>query len=139
VDLRLPNLYPDAKERKCPYIERSTMVVRCDGLVVPCTEYMHSQSMHVNAHLKKVHELIFGDLTRQKVEDFWMKADYINFRPFRENMAMNIPWCGYCPYSSLGCYYTKTNELDCYGNIYTCNECLHSVNLAKCKFKAFIQ
>ncbi len=132
VDLRLPNLYPDAKERKCPYIERSTMVVRCDGLAVPCTEYMYSHSMHVNAHLKEVHELIFGDLTRQKVEDVWRKADYVNFRLVRENMARNIPWCGDCPYSSLGCYYTKTNELDCYGNIYTCNECLYSVNLVKC-------
>lgn len=132
IDLRLPNLYPNAKERKCPYIERSTMVVRCDGFVAPCTEYMYSHPMYVNAHLKNVYELIFGHSRMERVEDVWRKADYVNFRLVRENMARNMPWCGDCPYSPMGCYYTKTNEFDCYGNIYTCNECLYSVNLAKC-------
>lgn len=132
VDLILPNLYIDAKERKCPYVERNTMVIRSDGLVAPCLEFMYSHPMYINAHLKNIHEVFFGSVKKEKVETIWKKAIYVDFRNVRRSMATRIPWCGDCPYSPLGCYYTKTNEFDCYGNEHTCNECVYSVNLAQC-------
>ena len=34
--------------------------------------------------------------------------------------------------STLGCFYTKTNEMDCYINEPGCSECIYSVKLAQC-------
>ena len=132
IDLKLPNLYPDAKKRSCPYVDKSTAVVRSDGKVVPCLEFLYSHPMYVNTHIKEVNEVIFGDLKKEKLEDVWNKNVYVKFRETRKNFVKNIPWCGDCPYSTLGCFFTKTNELDCYANEPGCNECIYSVGLAQC-------
>ncbi|MEM2954152.1 MAG: radical SAM protein [Candidatus Bathyarchaeia archaeon] len=132
IDLKLPKLYPDAKERKCPYIEKRTLTIRSDGKVIPCQEFMYAHPVYVNAHKKDVHEVIFGDAARENVEEVWQRDTYANFREVRRDMAKNMPWCGDCPYSAMGCFYTKTNNVDCYANTPTCNECLYSVNLAQC-------
>jgi len=132
VDLKIPSLYPDAKKRRCPYIDKNTMVVRSNGIAVPCLEFAYSHPMYVNTHLKKIHAVSFGDLEKETVRDIWNKETYIKFREIRRNLAENIPWCGDCPYSTLGCFYTKTNDLDCYANEPGCSECIYSVNLAQC-------
>ena len=132
IDLKLPNLYPDAKKRSCPYVDKSTVVVRSDGKVVPCLEFAYSHPMYINTHMKEVNEIILGDLKKEKLEDIWNKDVYVKFRETRKNFVKNIPWCGDCPYSTLGCFFTKTNELDCYANEPACNECIYSVGLAQC-------
>jgi radical SAM protein with 4Fe4S-binding SPASM domain len=132
IDLKLPNLYPNAKERECPYIKKKTMVIRSDGLVVPCLEFMYSHPLYINEHLKNIQEISFGDVKKEDVENIWKKSAYANFREVRQNMATNIPWCGDCPYSTLGCFYSRTNEIDCYVNEPGCSECVYSVNLAQC-------
>lgn len=132
IDLRLPDLYPDARERSCPYIENKTLVVRSDGKVSPCQEFLYAHPVYVNAHRKSTNEVIFGDVTKESVEEVWRRETYINFRKARKNMAGKVPWCGDCPYSTLGCFYTLTNDVDCYANSPTCNECLYSVNLVQC-------
>lgn len=71
-----------------------------------------------------------GDLKKEKFEEILNKEAYVNFREVRQRVAENIPWCGDCPYSTLGCFFTKTSTLDCYINEPACNECLYSVNLA---------
>lgn len=132
VDLRLPNLYPDAKERRCPYVDEGIMVVRSDGMAAPCLEFMYPHPIYVNAHLKEVRDVTFGDLGREEVEDVWNKDAYAKFREVRRNLAENIPWCGDCPYSTLGCFFAKTNDVDCHANEPGCSECLYSANLAQC-------
>ncbi|MEM2093400.1 MAG: SPASM domain-containing protein [Candidatus Bathyarchaeia archaeon] len=93
---------------------------------------MYSHPTYVNAHGKHIYEASFGDLNKESLEAIWNKTRYIAFRKVRENMVSRIPWCGDCAYSSLGCYYVKTNELDCQGNEHTCAECLYSANIAQC-------
>jgi len=132
IDLKLPNIYPDAKERSCPYIENKTMAVRSDGKVSPCQEFLYAHPIYVNAHKKSMDEVIFGDITKESVKEIWCQETYVNFRKVRKNMAGKVPWCGDCPYSTLGCFYTLTNNVDCYANSPTCNECLYSANLAQC-------
>lgn len=132
INLRLPSIYPDAKRRSCPYIGRNALAVRYDGLVFPCQELMYPHPTYVNAHGKHIYEASFGDLNKESLEAIWNKTRYIAFRKVRENMVSRIPWCGDCAYSSLGCYYVKTNELDCQGNEHTCAECLYSANIAQC-------
>jgi radical SAM protein with 4Fe4S-binding SPASM domain len=132
IDLRLPNLYPDAKDRDCPYVKKKTLVIRSDGKVSPCQEFLYAHPVYVNAHKKNTNEVIFGDITKESVEEIWRQETYMNFRKVRKNIAEKVPWCGDCPYSTLGCFYTLTNNVDCYANSPTCNECLYSVNLAQC-------
>jgi radical SAM protein with 4Fe4S-binding SPASM domain len=132
IDLKLPNLYPDAKERRCPYIEKETLVVRSDGGVSPCQEFMYTHPVYVNAHKKDIREVIFGDAAKESIEEIWQRKPYATFREIRQDMARNVPWCGDCPYSALGCFYTRTNDVDCYTNAPTCNECLYSAGLAQC-------
>jgi len=132
IDLKLPNLYPDAKERRCPYIEKETLVIRSDGAVSPCQEFMYTHPVYVNAHKKGIHEVFFGDAAKERIKEVWQRKPYTTFREIRRDITRNVPWCGDCPYSALGCFYTKTNDVDCYANAPTCNECLYSVNLAQC-------
>jgi len=132
VDLRLPNLYPDAKERRCPYVDKNVAFIRADGKVTPCLEFTYSHPVYINMHLKEVKEVIFGDLRLEEMEDIWNRNPYVRFRDTRRDFANRIPWCGDCPYSSMGCFFTKTNEMDCYTNEPGCSECIYSVNLAQC-------
>ncbi|MEM3442840.1 MAG: radical SAM protein [Candidatus Bathyarchaeia archaeon] len=132
IDLKLPNLFSNAKKRECPYMEKKTLIIRSDGKVSPCLEFMYQHQVYVNAHKKDVREIIFGDATKEDIEEVWRKGAYKNFREIRQNMVENMPWCGDCPFSTLGCFYTKTNNIDCYANEPTCDECLYSVNLVQC-------
>ncbi|MEM0096831.1 MAG: radical SAM protein [Candidatus Bathyarchaeia archaeon] len=132
IDLQLPNLYPDAKERRCPYIERKTLAIRSDGAASPCQEFMYAHPVYINAHRKSIHEVVFGNLAEEGVEEIWRLGAYVNFRDIRRDLVRNMPWCGDCPYSTQGCFYTKTNNVDCFANSPTCNECLYSVNLTQC-------
>lgn len=132
IEIRLPNLYPDAKERICPYVDKSTVFVRSDGVVAPCLEFAYSHSAYVNMHVKNVHAVSFGNLKEENIGELWNKEPYVSFREIRRKMSENIPWCGDCLYSPLGCYFTKTNSLDCYANEPGCNECFYSVNLVQC-------
>ncbi|KUO43419.1 MAG: hypothetical protein APU95_06115 [Hadesarchaea archaeon YNP_N21] len=132
LNLRLPNLYPDAKDRACPYVDKNTMVIRSDGMAAACLEFMYAHPYFANAHMKKIYDVLFGDLRKEKLEDVWGKEKYVNFREIRRNFSENIPWCGDCPFSTLKCFFTETNMLDCRANAYGCSECLYSVNLAQC-------
>ncbi|MEM3716419.1 MAG: radical SAM protein [Candidatus Bathyarchaeia archaeon] len=132
VDLRLPNLYPDAKSRWCPYVDRGTMFIRSDGMITPCSEFAYEHTVYVNAHIKAVNPVIFGDSRSENIIDVWNKEEYVAFREVRREMPKNIPWCGDCPYSSSKCFFAETNNFDCYLNKPGCSECLYSVNLAQC-------
>jgi MoaA/NifB/PqqE/SkfB family radical SAM enzyme len=132
LDLRLPNVYPDAAKRVCPYMEKNALFVRSDGKVIPCTDFAYKHESYVNMHGKTVNELIFGDLMREKLMDIWKRKDYETFRYDRKKMVDNMPWCGDCPFSTLGCFFSKTNGRDCYGNEPSCSECLYSAGLSQC-------
>lgn len=132
ITLKLPNIYPDARNRHCPYVDKNAAVVRSDGKVTSCLEFTYTHPMYVNMHLKNMREVVFGDLTKEKLEDIWSREKYVDFRETRRNFVENIPWCGDCIYSTQKCFFTKTNEGDCYGNEPGCSECLYSVDLAQC-------
>ncbi len=132
VLIDLPSVFPDAKNRSCRYMEREAVFIRSDGLVVPCMEFAYSHDEVVNNHVKEVHKVVMGDLRRSSISDIWDSENYRRFRSVRRDLPRNIPWCGDCVYSSLDCWYVQSNELDCYSNTNTCNECLYSVDIAKC-------
>ena len=131
VRVDLPEFFPDAKNRKCPYIEKKATIIRADGKIVPCFEFAYPHTTYVNMHSKEIKDVVFGDVNDRSTEEIWKSEQYRSFRELRRNIPENIPWCGDCVYSTLNCWFVDKNE-DCYGNSPSCSECLYSMNIAKC-------
>ncbi len=132
IKIDIPDVFQPYSKRICPYAEREAMYVRWDGKVAPCMNYAYTHRAYVNGHERIDKEVIFADLNKETVEEAWEKMNYKSFRIKLTNMNKYFPWCGDCPFSSTGCWFVKNNDMDCYGNEPTCNECLYSMGLAKC-------
>jgi len=132
LEFSFPKVFPDAKKRSCPYVDKNAIFIRSDGKVAPCMDFAYSHNLYVNMHMKKVHEVIFGDLREETIEDIWNGENYKELRNIRKNIDDNIPWCGDCQFSTLGCFFAETNDRDCYANELGCGECLYSVGLSRC-------
>lgn len=132
IELQLPNQFADRKKRICPYVDKDFAIVRVDGNVVPCMEFMYTHYEYVNLHKRLVREVVFGNVLEESLENIWSSEKFKNFRILRKDLNKNFPWCGECVYSTLNCYYTLSSERDCMGNEDSCSECLYSVNIAQC-------
>jgi len=132
IELDLPNILPDDRERSCPYVSKNATVIRFDGQVAPCLNYLYSHPTFINEHIRMDKSISFGNVIKQSLKEIWNSERYVKFREILEDMRKNTPWCGNCPFSSTGCWYANSNDYDCYGNSPSCSECLYSVNIAKC-------
>ncbi len=128
----IPEIFVNTKKRSCPYIEKEAMVIRHDGKVTPCFNFIYSHPIYVNNHIRMDNEVILGNVSKQTIEEIWNSKQYLDLRERLKNISDNVPWCGDCPYSTLGCWFTRNNKMDCYGNEPSCSECLYSVGIAKC-------
>ncbi|MBS7610555.1 SPASM domain-containing protein, partial [Candidatus Bathyarchaeota archaeon] len=131
IELKLPTIFPDAKERLCPYIEKNALFIRSDGKVSPCMEFAYPHSLYINMHQKLIHPIIFGDLLFEELKYVWNKPNYKAFRNTRRNVSQKIPWCGDCVFSPW-CFFSRSNERDCFTNEPGCSECLYSIGLSIC-------
>jgi len=131
LEVRFPTVFPDAKKRSCPYVDKNAIFIRSDGKVAPCMSFAYSHRLYVNMHIKRVHEVIVGDLRKETPEVIWNNENYRAFRDIRKNITDNITWCGDCQFS-MGCFFAATNDRDCYGNAPGCGECLYSAGLSRC-------
>lgn len=132
IKLELPNITPKEKARSCPYVDKNATIVRWDGEVVPCFNYMYTHKVYVNNHMKTDYAVTFGNIKERSLIEIWNSKEYRDFRDRLRRMSETVPYCGNCPYSSNYCWYTLTNEVDCYQNSPSCSECLYSTNLVKC-------
>ncbi|MBS7287400.1 MAG: radical SAM protein [Candidatus Freyarchaeota archaeon] len=132
VKITLPPVSFSVKGRSCPYVEKKTAVIRWDGMVAPCQEYLHDHQLYVNKHSKTFKAHLFGDIKKSSLKEIWGSGEYTEFRKKIEALPETVPWCGNCPYSTLKCWFVDGNELDCYGNSPSCSECIYSTGMAKC-------
>lgn len=61
-------LYPDAEKRTSPNIEKKTLTVKSYGKISPYQEIMYARTVYVDGHRKDIHEIIFGDATKEKLK-----------------------------------------------------------------------
>jgi len=134
IKLELPEIFPILRNRICPYISRNAIIVRVNGGVAPCYNFLHNHRVYVNNHERDVNEITFGNLQEESLEDIVQGKNYHNFRKILLDISKNIPWSGDCLYSTRGCFFVSNNDTDCYGNSPGCNECLYSVGLVNCIF-----
>lgn len=113
----------------CPFVEKSALYVRFDGLVSPCMNYAHSWRFYIFSIERTIEAVTFGDLTRERLSTIWRKEEYVRMRmnaKFRQ-----FPSCLNCELQDV-CSYTLTNEADCLGNSPTCGHCPFAHGLATC-------
>ncbi|MBN2157597.1 MAG: radical SAM protein [Candidatus Lokiarchaeota archaeon] len=132
--VELPPLYPQKDRRKCPYIDKSATIIRVDGQVAPCFNFLHSHSVYINSQKRTEDAISYGNVFEQPLSTIWNNELYQNLRKRLETMPLNIPWSGDCPYISFECFYMRNNASDCYGNSPGCNICLYSTDQVKCIF-----
>ncbi len=133
IKLELPEIFPILRKRECPYINQKAIIVRVDGGVAPCYNFLHNHKVYVNNHERDVKEITFGNLQNESLEKI-VQGPYHNFRKILLDISKNVPWSGDCLYSTQNCFFVTNNDFDCYGNHPACNECLYSVGLVRCIF-----
>ncbi len=129
IEVRPPKMIAEAKERRCPYLSEGFLFLRVDGKVTPCMEFSYSHPLYVNGHVKKVREVVLGEVS--SLDEVLRSETLLRLKKATSDFS-SIPWCGDCPYSSLGCWYSEGNFVDCMGNSPSCDECLYSAGISKC-------
>ncbi len=114
IELDLPKMFADAKNRRCPY--EDCIFVRADGKFAPCMELAYTHPLYLEF------ERIIEERTSDNVDNEFFKK--------KRNLDEFFPWCGDCQFAE-GCWYID-ESMDCYGNKPSCSQCLYSVGIAKC-------
>ncbi|GAB4263741.1 MAG: radical SAM/SPASM family putative metalloenzyme maturase [Deferrisomatales bacterium] len=130
VELRLPEVIPHG-DRRCDFVEEGSVFVSWDGKVHPCYFLWHGYRCFINGREKFVRPKVFGDLTRQGIEEIW--ADPA-FRAFRESvLRYDYPFCSDCNLAKC-CDYVQAEEFeqDCYLNAEPCGDCLWCKGVFQC-------
>lgn len=132
LEIQLPSTYADSLSRSCPYIDEKAVMILQDGNVAPCMDLAYEHPLYTNLHVKTIKAVHFGNVKNESLEEIWNKPDFVRFRKARENLPKGVPWCADCPFATRRCWYTESNNYDCYGNDVGCNECIYSAGLAHC-------
>lgn len=116
-------------ERRCPFLLMKACVVSWDGKVCPCLNYTHTYPCFVLGRKKDIKQVSFGNVFESSLVDIWTSPAYLRFR---WNLAeFKFSSCADCDYN-VGCYFTKSNEADCWANSPTCSDCLYSRRILRC-------
>ncbi len=132
INIDLPPIFPKISHRTCPYTSREACVINVYGDVVPCYNYIHPITNYVNGHEHLEQPYVLGNINLQELSEIWTNKKYRDLRTLLHNMPENVPWCGDCPFSLADCFYTQSNQNDCWGNTPGCHECLYAAGLIKC-------
>ncbi len=112
----------------CPFIDRNALFIRWDGGIAPCINYAHSWRFYYDGVPRDINSVIFGHI-RDGLLNVWRRREYVEFR-FRAEFGYR-PSCFDCELKDY-CYYTLSNDSDCYGNSPTCAHCPYARGLSIC-------
>jgi tungsten cofactor oxidoreducase radical SAM maturase len=116
-------------ERRCPFLTPKACVVSWNGNVSPCLNFAHTYSCFILGRKKDIKRVSFGNVFESSLVDIWTSPAYLRFR---WNLAeFRFSSCADCNYNN-GCYFTKSNEGDCWANSPTCSDCLYSRRILRC-------
>jgi MoaA/NifB/PqqE/SkfB family radical SAM enzyme len=116
-------------ERRCRFVEDQTAMITASGDVAPCYRLAHDGKEIVFGREKDVFAHSFGSIMEKPLNEIWDSAPYTNYR-----MAVYNNRYPSCPDCDLidGCDMVATTEVDCYGYMPTCADCLWSRRLIYC-------
>lgn len=116
-------------ERSCDFIERRALVIRWDGAVAPCYRHLHSRKEIVLDKTKVLTAATFGNVRTQSLIDIWNDREYTWYRFTVHNNF--FPSCLDCTLRD-GCDFIESTVADCWGNPYSCADCLWARGIVKC-------
>lgn len=108
-------------ERFCNFIEQNAIVLRWDGEIAPCYRFLHAGREIVLEKSKEIMPCSFGNIKNQNLLEIWNEREYTWFR-FKVRNSL-YPSCIDCKFRD-GCSYLETTEIDCWGNRFSCADCL---------------
>jgi tungsten cofactor oxidoreducase radical SAM maturase len=123
---------PDFKiltDRSCNFNEQHALVIRWDGEIAPCYRFLHSRQEIVLNTTKEVKARTFGNMLKHNLLDIWNNREYTWFRFVVQNSL--YPSCLDCIFRD-GCGYLEMSDIDCWGNEYSCADCLWGRGFVKC-------
>lgn len=126
IKLWIPNLN-SYTNRQCPYVYNKALFVRVDGKVTPCMYLAYTWRTRIMGVERDIREFILGDALRENIAEIWRKNLYILFKLYFNYM----PSCLDCNLVEI-CSYTKTSEVDCWGNVPNCAHCPYHYRLTYC-------
>ena len=115
--------------RRCPFIERGTLLVTSEGAVAPCLElaYTHSAWYFGSFRLHKRYHL--GSIEDMSLHEIWNDGE---FKTFRDEFSFyEFPDCSLCFEPDM-CYHRTEQQQDCYGHDTPCGECLWAKDIILC-------
>ena len=116
-------------ERSCDFVERRSLVIRWDGEVAPCYRHLHSRKEIVLDKTKVLTAATFGNIQTQSLLDIWNGREYTWYRfTVHKNF---FPSCLDCTLRD-GCDFIESTVADCWGNEYSCADCLWARGIVKC-------
>jgi MoaA/NifB/PqqE/SkfB family radical SAM enzyme len=111
----------------CPFFEKRSLSVRCDGSISPCLPLLHEHTSYLDRTQRLVKAHSFGRLEDHTMTEIWQSEPY---RAFRARLqAFDFAPCMTCN----ACEFVESNQEDCFGNIApTCGGCLWGQGFIRC-------
>ncbi len=116
-------------ERKCIFVEDSTVTIVANGQVAPCYRFAHDSIEYVFGRRKVVHSFYYGDTNDNKLVDIYEKKEYKDLR--FQNYANRFPSCPDCDLLDA-CDYVNDSLCDCNGQYPSCADCLWTRGFVEC-------
>lgn len=116
-------------ERRCNFIEDEATMVTVEGYVVPCYRLAHDGKEVVFGREKTIQAHHFGHIGKQSLDGIWHSKDYTDYR--LSVLNNQYPSCMDCDLVE-GCDMAKNTDVDCFGNVPSCADCLWSRRIVQC-------
>ena len=111
---------------KCPFMEKKSTSIRCDGALSPCLPFMHKHQIFFENKFRTIEPCIVGNINQKSLLELWNDISYVERR--RSVINFEFP-CNMCTL----CYHYDSNDFDCFSNnIPSCGACLWAQGYIKC-------
>jgi MoaA/NifB/PqqE/SkfB family radical SAM enzyme len=111
----------------CPFVQRSSLSIRWDGVVSPCLPLLHTHVSYLNDRRRLSYAYAAGDLSQNTLKEIWHHPEYLALR--RRLQLWEFSPCVYCN----SCEMAEDNREDCFGNyLPACGGCLWAQGLIRC-------
>jgi MoaA/NifB/PqqE/SkfB family radical SAM enzyme len=112
---------------QCPFIERGSLAIRCDGKVSPCLPLLYTHRYYLDQRERTSKEYFVGDLHERTLLQIWNDASYRELRKRLQDFDFSP--CVFCN----SCEMASENLEDCFGNVQpACGGCLWARGLIRC-------
>lgn len=116
-------------ERKCVFVEDSTLTIVADGSISPCYRFAHDTIEYVFGRRKQVSKFYYGNANEKSIEDIYEQKNYKDLR--FQNYANRFPSCPDCDLLE-SCDYVNDSLCDCNGQYPSCADCLWTRGFVEC-------